>query len=77
MAQVEFDHISRNGTIFRCAKLDLSQPIKYSDRPSDENRFLQDVAEVISFHCFHIWDNVHEFPGYDCVNFQRVSEEEQ
>ena len=77
MAKVEFDHISGNGTVFRCAKLDLSKPIKYSNRPKDNNMFLQDVAELISFHCFHVWEELNSFNGYESIKFVEEKEKKE
>jgi len=71
MPKVKFDHVSRNGTIFKCAKLDLSRTIRYSNKPKNENMLLQDVAELISFHCFNVWDDeLLSFPGNESINFK-------
>jgi len=72
MSKVKFDHVSSNGTVFKCSKLDLSSPIWYSNKPKDEHMLLQDVTELISFHCFHVWDELLDFPGYDSIQFEEV-----
>ena len=46
-----FEHQSSNGTVFRCARRNLSEPIQISSRPRAEHHFIADCIEF-----GHMWE---------------------
>lgn len=80
MNDMPFEHVSRHGTKFVCARCDFGAPVKvytgYSLMEMADVEVLQrlmvDISEMIGYHSKNIWEELNGFSGYDCVNFQIV-----
>ena len=71
-----FEHLSRNGTEFKCARCDFSFPVIVKKPPTmSEKDYLQDVSDMISYHVFNIWKQLNSFAGYDTIGFEIYVEE--
>jgi hypothetical protein len=66
-----YEHTSRYGTTFKCARCDFREPIYYQYRGEKLSRekLMLDVSELIGFHAANIWENLNGFQGYDTVRF--------
>lgn len=74
MNERPFEHHCSNGSSFQCDRCDFAKPIKVLDKPSDEELFAADVAEMIGYHATNIWPDLNGFQGYDCIHFDIVCE---
>ena len=70
-----FEHHCRNGTTFKCSRCDFRDVINVSnpDNPTTE-KLMKDVAEMIGYHAFNIWEQLNGFSGYDAVRFNFASD---
>lgn len=65
------EHLTRNGTNFRCQKSDLRVTV-YVTNPYSIGvaKLGADFAEFAGWHCANILPMLHGFSGYDCVNYE-------
>ena len=77
LSERPLEHTSRNGTVFTCARCDLSEPVHVrNDDASDgahrmpPQTLASDVAEFIGYHATVILPELTtHFSGYDCIRW--------
>jgi len=80
MNDMPFEHHSRYGTKFKCARCDFREPIKVKLQVSLMevadvdvlNRISVDISEMIGYHSKNIWKELNGFQGYDCLKYEFV-----
>ena len=80
MNDMPFEHVSRHGTKFTCARCDFREPVKVKMEVSlmeiadyqALQRLMVDISEMIGYHSRNIWDQLNGFQGYDCINYELV-----
>lgn len=67
----EFEHLTANGTWFRCDRCDLAVPVKVTHREGlPLERLMADFVEFAAFHVRHIHPKLNGFAGYDAIEYE-------
>lgn len=74
MNDMPFEHVSHNGTVFKCSRCDFKEPI-YVSQPDESfwlNKLMVDISEMIGYHAMNIWNQLNGFQGYDTIEYKIV-----
>ena len=80
MNDMPFEHLSKNGVLFKCKRCDFREPIEVKlgvglMEVADVdvlNRIFVDISEMIGYHSKNIWEQLNGFQGYDCIHYKIV-----
>ena len=75
MNDMPFEHMSHNGTVFKCSRCYFKTKIFVLQEEGVElslEKIMVDISEMIGYHAKNIWDQLNGFQGYDCIEYEIV-----
>lgn len=71
MNEQKFEHFSSFGTAFKADRCDFRNGVTVTmPQGLPAENLMSDVSEMIGYHAHHVYPNLNQFSGYDCIAYK-------